>query len=242
MFSDAYLSQSNSEPSFFHYSNLVMNSPYLDLQNQSIPQDNVIGSGGSALILLQSGMAIKTPLRYLWSSELDVKRNRQSLRHEQAVYQRLQSIEDKRSDGIIRCIETTSDTTILTYMANGDLQSYISHSKIPRHIQLVWFRDLARTLGFLYERCTLVADINSRNFLLDSRLSIKFCDFSEASLLPLDSDMNLVDDNGFTTQIDIGLLAAVMYEVITGTKYEIDPFKDDARYDGRAYWPERKAF
>ncbi|KAE8351962.1 kinase-like domain-containing protein [Aspergillus coremiiformis] len=219
-----------------------MNSPFLDLQGQSIPQDHVIGSGGSALILLQNDVAVKTPLRYLWSSDLDVRRNHQSLQHEQAVYRRLQSIPDKRSDGIVRCIETTSDTTKLTYMVNGDLRTYLSHSRVSHQTQLAWFRDLARTLSFIHERRILVADIASRNFLLDSQLSIKFCDFSEASLLPLDSDMSLVDDNGFTTQIDIGLLAAVMYEVITGTTCEVDLFKDDARYDGRAYWPERKTF
>ncbi|KAG0154229.1 hypothetical protein PDIDSM_1609 [Penicillium digitatum] len=51
--------------------------------------------------------------------------------------------------------------------------------------------------------------------------------------------MSLVDDNGFTTQIDVGLLGAVIFEIITGVKCEIDLFKDDARFDGRAYWPER---
>ncbi|KAJ5202968.1 hypothetical protein N7449_005047 [Penicillium cf. viridicatum] len=42
---------------------------------------------------------------------------------------------------------------------------------------------------------------------------LKFCDFSEASLLPLESNMETVDDNGFTIQIDVGLLGAVMYEI-----------------------------
>lgn len=34
-----------------------------------------------------------------------------------------------------------------------------------------------------------------------------------------------VDDNGFTTRIDICQLGAVIYEVVTGKKYEIDLFK-----------------
>ena len=48
----------------------------------------------------------------------------------------------------------------------------------------------------------LVADIPSRNFLLDSVLSIKFSDFSKASLLPLHSDIDAVDGNEYITEID----------------------------------------
>jgi hypothetical protein len=66
------------------------------------------------------------------------------------------------------------------------------------------------------------------------------CDFLEATLLPLDSDMEAVDDNGYTTHIDIGFLGAVMYEVVTGTKFKIDLFRDNSPADGRAYWPARK--
>lgn len=99
---------------------------------------------------------------------------------------------------------------------------------------------MARTLSFIHDRRVLVADIASRNFLLDSDLSLKFCDFTEASLLPLDSDMETADDNGYTTRIDIGSLGAVIYEVITGTKCKIDLYKDNSPTDGRAYWPERR--
>lgn len=57
---------------------------------------------------------------------------------------------------------------------------------------------LAMFQGYIYDQHMLVADIGSRNFLLDSDLSLKFCDFSEASLLLLDLDMDLVDDYGYT--------------------------------------------
>lgn len=53
--------------------------------------------------------------------------------------------------------------------------------------------------------------------------------------------MENVDDNGFTTQIDIGLLGTVIYEVVTGTKCEVDLFQNNHRTDGRAYWPPRKS-
>ena len=80
----------------------------------------------------------------------------------------------------------------------------------------------------------------SRNFLFDSDLTIKFCAFSEASLLPLDVNMDTVDDNGYTTRIDIGFLGAVIYEAVTGEKCEIDLFKDNLPTDGRARWPWRE--
>ncbi|KAJ5558983.1 hypothetical protein N7461_002955 [Penicillium sp. DV-2018c] len=52
--------------------------------------------------------------------------------------------------------------------------------------------------------------------------------------------MDTVDDNGYTVRIDIGLLGAVMYEVVTGNKCKIDLYKDNSPTDGRAYWPDRK--
>ncbi|KAG0156024.1 hypothetical protein PDIDSM_3200 [Penicillium digitatum] len=99
---------------------------------------------------------------------------------------------------------------------------------------------MARTLEYIHDQRVLVADIASRNFLLDSDMTIKFCDFSEASLLPLDTDIDTVDDNGYTTRIDLGFLGAVIYEVVTGQKCEIDLFKDNPPTDGRATWPRRE--
>ncbi|KNG90084.1 hypothetical protein ANOM_002094 [Aspergillus nomiae NRRL 13137] len=125
-------------------------------------------------------------------------------------------------------------------MANGDLRTYLATCRPSRELQLKWFQEMARTLSYIHDRRVLVADIASRNFLLDSDLCLKICDFSEASLLPLDFNMDAVDDNGYTTRIDIGLLGAVMYEVATGNKCEIDLYKDNSPTDGRAYFPERK--
>ncbi|CDM37333.1 Tyrosine-protein kinase, ephrin receptor [Penicillium roqueforti FM164] len=125
-------------------------------------------------------------------------------------------------------------------MANGDLRTYLATKRPPQQLQLSWFRDMARALEYIHDRRVLVADIASRNFLLDSDLTIKFCDFSEASLLPLDTDMDSVDDNGYTARIDIGFLGAVIYEVVTGEKCEIDLFKDNLPSDGRATWPRRE--
>lgn len=218
-----------------------MSSPFLDVRGNPIPQEHVLGYGSTAVVLLQDGDAVKTPLRYLWSSNSDVEVNIQSVRREQDVYRRLQSVQDDRSTGIVRYIEFLPEATRLACMANGDLQTYLAKSRPSHHLQLAWFCEMARTLGYIHDRRVLVADIATRNILLDSDLSLRICDFSEASLLPLDSNMESVDDNGYTTQIDIGLLGAVIYEVVTGNKCEIDLYKDNALTDGRAYWPDRKS-
>lgn len=218
-----------------------MSSPYLDIRGNPIPQDQILGSGNSAVVLLKNGVAVKTPLRYLWSSDSDVEVNIESLRHEQEIYRRLQSVEDERSEGVVRCIGFSDEATQLVYMANGDLRTYLAKCRPSPALQLAWFRKLARTLSYIHDRCILVTDIATRNILLDSNLSLKFCDFSEASLLPLGSNMETIDDNGFTTQIDIGLLGTVMYEIVTGNKYQIDLFRNNSPTDGRAYWPGRKS-
>ncbi|KAE8155494.1 kinase-like protein [Aspergillus tamarii] len=218
-----------------------MSSPFLNVQGDAIPQEQILGSGGSAVVLLQDNLAVKTPLRYLWSSDSDVQANIKSLRREQNVYRRLENPDDHRSNGVVRCIGFSNEATQLAHMANGDLRTYLEKCRPPDQLQLTWFREMARTLSYIHDRRVLVADIASRNFLLDSELCIKICDFSEASLLPLDSDMEAVDDNGYTTRIDIGLLGAVIYEVVTGHRCEIDLFKDNSPTDGRAHWPERKS-
>lgn len=100
---------------------------------------------------------------------------------------------------------------------------------------------MAHTLSYIHDRRVPVTDIASRNFLLDSNLFLQFSDFSEASLLALNTELETADDNGYTTQIDIGLLGTVIYEVVTGEKCEVDLFKNNHPTDGRAYWPQRES-
>ncbi|CAG7978902.1 unnamed protein product [Penicillium salamii] len=219
-----------------------MTTQFLDLQANPITQEQIIGSGSSALVLLQDDIAVKIPLKCLWSDTYEVQTNIQKLRHEQNVYHRLQdlSFNDNRSNGVIRCLGMSSESTQLAYMPNGDLQSYLKKSQPSLQLQLLWCLEIARTLAFIHDRRILVTDIASRNFLLDSDFPIKFCDFSEASILPLESDMKAVDDHGFNTKIDIGLLGTVMYEIVTGEKLQVDLFKDNLPTDGRPYWPKRE--
>ena len=77
------------------------------------------------------------------------------------------------------------------------------------------------------------------NFVVDSDFSLKLCDFPESALQPFDADVDTVDDNGYSTRIDVGQLCAVIYEVVNGVKCDVDLFKNNLPTDGRAYWPKR---
>lgn len=109
------------------------------------------------------------------------------------------------------------------------------------HLARSSFRNSARwrALAHIRDRRVLVTDIATRNFLLDTDLSVVFCDFNNASLLPAQTDMETADDDGYTVAVDIGLLGGVMYEIVTGSKCEIDLYNDNEPTDGRAHWPKR---
>lgn len=223
-----------------------MSSTFLDSHGEFIAEDRIIGYGSSGLVLLQDSMAVKIPIRRPWTDAHDLEANIRSLRCEQNVFRRLQipSLHDERSNGIVRCLGMSTESTHLAFMSNGDLESYLqsSNTRPSLDLQLSWCREMTRALDFIHERCVLVADIASRNFLLDSDLSIKFCDFADSSLLPLGTDMTLVNDYGFTTQIDIGLLGTIFFEIVTGRRVQMSLFDNtNGRYESNCpTWPERK--
>jgi hypothetical protein len=75
---------------------------------------------------------------------------------------------------------------------------------------------MAHALCNIHDRSVIVADIACRNLLLDSTLAIKFCDFTESTIMPQDTDMEFADDNGYSIQTVIGQLGKVIYEVVSG--------------------------
>ncbi|KAM3543511.1 hypothetical protein ARSEF1564_003563 [Beauveria bassiana] len=198
-----------------------MTSPFLDAQGNTIPDEQILGSGSSAVVIVQNVVAVKLPLRCPWSTTYDVQASINSIQREQNVYRRLQQPpDDARSSGVVRCVKLAPEATHLAYMANGDLRTYLSTTRPSSELQLRWFLEMAQALDYIHDR---------------------YMCFSEASLLPLGSDMLTADDNGYTTQIDIGLLGTVMYEIVTGVQCKVDLYKDNDLADGRAYWPARGA-
>lgn len=212
---------------------------FLDLQGSSIPESQVIGYGGTGVVLLRDGVAVKIPFRNSRTSDARVKGNLKVLRLEQGVYRRLSPSQGDQCPGVVPCLGFTEDSIELAYMKNGELRSYLESHPTSRTLQLSWFCQMAHTLAQIHERHVLVTDISTRNFLLDADMSLKLCDFSEASVLPLQTNMETADDEGYTVAVDIGLLGIIMYEIVTGTRCEIDLYKDNDPRDGRAYWPDR---
>ncbi|QSS59899.1 serine/threonine protein kinase [Histoplasma capsulatum] len=108
-------------------------------------------------------------------------------------------------------------------MEKGHRRTYLDHN---RPLQRSWFREIRRGLYITVQ--LLWRDIASRNFLRASDLSIWFCDFTMSSVLPLDTNIKAAGDNGYSAQTDIGLLWAVIYEVVTGERCKFDHFKRPA--------------
>ncbi|KAI9730245.1 MAG: hypothetical protein M1834_006009 [Cirrosporium novae-zelandiae] len=104
----------------------------------------------------------------------------------------------------------------MTLMENGDLREYLKQHCPAKSIQLSWFREMACSLARIHDLRVIVADIATRNFLLAADLSIKFSDFTESTILPLDTDMRTADDAGFSVYTNIGQLGTVIYEVTKG--------------------------
>lgn len=113
-----------------------MSGLFLDLRGDLIPQELVLGYGGSAVVVLQEGLAIKMPLRYRWSSDADVSANVDVIRREQDVCRRLQPSQHERCDSIVNCIGFSSGATQLAYMQNGDLRAYLEKNRPSHSLQL----------------------------------------------------------------------------------------------------------
>ncbi|KAL4878179.1 kinase-like domain-containing protein [Aspergillus karnatakaensis] len=143
---------------------------------------------------------------------------------------------------IVPCVDLHPNAIHLAYLENGDLRAYLEKNPTPpRELQIAWFQQIARALIQLHDRRILVADIATRSLLLDADLSLQLCDFSEATILPLDTDMELADDDGYRVGTDLGQVGAVMYEVITGQRCEFDLFAESPIDESRASLPRRSA-
>lgn len=97
-----------------------MTTRFVDLESNPIPDDQVLGYGGSGVVLLRDGLAIKTPLRFNWSIGEEVEANVEALKREQYVYRRLGDC-----DGVVPCIGLTETSIQLACMENGELRYYI---------------------------------------------------------------------------------------------------------------------
>lgn len=201
----------------------------------SFSPDQILGIGRTGLVVRQGQFAVKLPLRWSTSSDEEVEANIESLQHEQTIYQRLD-----RCDGVVPFLGCSATATKLRLMENGDLRSYLSQNKPSKTLQLSWFRSMAHILSQIHDRRIIVADIATRNFLLDADFKVKICDFTESMLMSPDTHMETADWAGYSIHTDIGQLGAVMYEVVVGEKCEFDIFKDLPLELSSGTWPRRE--
>ncbi|PYI26144.1 serine/threonine protein kinase, partial [Aspergillus indologenus CBS 114.80] len=197
--------------------------------------DQILGIGRTGLVVRQGQIAVKLPLRWSTSRDEEVEANIEALQHEQAIYQRLDGCDD-----VVPFLGGSETATELRRMENGDLRSYLSQNKPSKSRQLSWFRSMAHCLAQIHDRRIIVADIATRNFLLDAEFKVKICDFTESMPMSLDTHMETADWAGYSIHTDIGQLGAVMYEVVAGEKCDFDIFKGLSLELSSGTWPRRE--
>ena len=207
----------------------MTSSQTLDFQGISC---RILGNGSSGVVVLHNGLAVKLPKSYLSGRDND---DDEVIRRDKDVYSRF-----RKCDGVVPCVDLSGPGIDMVWMENGSLHDYLDQHSVSHQQQLSWFREMALYLDSIHEHRVIVADIDIRNFLVAKDLSVKFCDFTESSLMELGCDMQNVEDNGYSIYTDIGQFGAVMYEVFTGRKCDFDLFRDQPYGPATATWPRRE--
>jgi serine/threonine protein kinase len=210
-----------------------INAEFLHLDGTKVVE-RIIGIGGTGIVIQQGQYALKIP-RISRDIEVDgvpVTNGRltpvegdyderpdriRSLEDEKAIYRRLDD-----HHGIVRCYNLSSahHSIQMALMENRDLRHYLAKARPGRKMQLSWLTEMARTMAYIHYRRVIVADIRLDNLLLDDNLAVKFTDFGESTMMPLDWNLEGTDDLGFSILSDIGQFGAVMYEIVTGREYK----------------------
>lgn len=218
--------------------------------------ERVIGIGGTGIVIERRQYALKIP-RILRPIEVDgvpVATGRltpeegnyderpdliRSIQDEKAIYRRLGD-----HPGIVRCFNlSSSDASIqMDLMKNGDLRHYLAETWPEKSTQLSWLASVAHTMSYIHGHRIIIADIRLDNLLLTDDLCVKFSDFGESAMMPLDWDLNGSDDLGFSIMTDIGQFGAVMFEIVTGQTCKFD-LAQGRREPGDLYtWPRQDSF
>ncbi|PGH01686.1 serine/threonine protein kinase [Helicocarpus griseus UAMH5409] len=147
--------------------------------------------------------------------------NREEMRNEKAVYERLGSHE-----GIIHCYKALDDSIELAYANQGDLEKYMQKNPSPpQETKENWIRSLVDTFSYVHSCRVVHQDIALRNILLHNN-SPKLCDFGESSILPLDADMERFCDCDTTPQVEMLYLGYVLYSILVWKELKYDYFEN----------------
>ena len=203
----------------------IINMPYHRYDGTPL-QEAIVGLGRTGLVILHHENALKIPCVYrnphasLEEREIEeifIEENRTFLENEKEVYLRL-----GHHDGIVHCINLSEEGIEMAYMKNGSLSQYLELREPPYYLFSRWILQLAMTIRYAHSKCVILADIASKNVLLDENMSAKLCDFSDSAVVPLGSDMSQALDYGLSVKTDIFQFGSLIYEI-----HERKPFKYD---------------
>ena len=143
------------------------------------------------------------------------------LENEKEVYHRL-----GHHDGIINVIKISEEGIEMAYMENGSLFQYLQVQEPPHRLAVQWILKLARAIDYAHSMCIIIADVASKNVLLDKDMNVQLCDFSDSAAIPLDSDMSQAKHYGLSVKTDIFQFGSLMYEVLTRNAFIYDLLVD----------------
>ncbi|KAH8807063.1 serine/threonine protein kinase [Xylogone sp. PMI_703] len=146
-----------------------------------ITKGEFLARGGTAFVERSlSGEVIKTPIPNPFSPR-EEEEYRRNMRLEAQIYQKIGP-----HPRIPQLVNWDPETCCLTiaYMNNGNLREYIrqNHNGITPELRIKWAKQAAEGLQILHTSEIVHCDISPRNFLLDSNLDVKICDFAGAAM------------------------------------------------------------
>lgn len=217
--------------------------------------ERIIGKGGMGIVVQQGQYALKIPriFRDIKEGDEALRTNRRLIHEEEGDYDEhpdlIRWIEDEKAiykrlgdhPGIVRCYNPSSTHHYIqmALMKNGDLEHYLAEKRPGKKTQLSWLSEMAHTIAYIHNRRVIVVDIRLPNLLLDDDLAVKFVDFSESTLMPLDWSLDGSDDDGHSILTDIGQFGAVMFEIVTGQSCIFDITEEWKEPGDLPTWPRR---
>ena len=230
--------------------------PYIHADGRPLEYP-INGAGRAGVVTFHNGDLIKIPAIFRKSNPTDDDLRRERLKLEEqmecldvekSAYRRL-----GQHKGIVEIINTSDHAIEMVSIKGGALDLHMLDKEIPSAIVSRWIPDLAKTLEYIHANYIIHGDIAARNVLLDSnRTLVKICDFSDSSVLPLGTDMNHAVDNGVSIHTDIFGFGSLIYEIVTGKRFEYHLFLPEDlnlengtntgnSFEAIAIWPRTEA-
>ncbi|KAI1921750.1 hypothetical protein LOZ12_002184 [Ophidiomyces ophidiicola] len=186
-----------------------------------------VGNGSCADIYrISEDRVLKTPKIYPESYHPDLEysnfMHREEIQNEKLVFERLGNHE-----GVIRCLNQHSDSIVLVFANQGDMENYIEHNPCPKQeLRVQWVKSLIDAFCYIHSRRVVHQDIALRNILLHND-SPKICDFGQSAMLPLDTDMEQFCVYETTPQVELLALGSLLYSIIVWKCFEYDYFENN---------------